>query len=72
MSDYAIILDEEVFINNPHKALLKLKDIPEEHIDIKLKHLAFAQRVLFSDHPQSLFIPAFIKETQMAEELRLV
>ena len=72
MSDYAIILDEQVFINNPQETLLKLNDISEEMIDVKLMHLAFAQRVLFSDHPQSLFIPAFLREAQMATEVRLV
>ena len=72
MTDYAVILDEQEVVNNPQDTLRQLEDIPEETIELKIKHLAFAQRVLFSDHPQSLFIPAFVKEAKMATEVRLV
>lgn len=72
MTDYAVILDEQEVVNNPAETLRQLEDIPEETLEVKIKHLAFAQRVLFSDHPQSLFIPAFVKEAKMATEVRLV
>ena len=60
--DYAVVLEEEDFLSNVTKTLLRLNDMSEEDIRMKLKHLAFSQRVIFTDHPQSLFVPVFLKE----------
>ncbi len=72
ISDYSIILKEQELVANPAKILLELNDISEEDIDVKIKHLAFAQRVIFTDHPQSLFVPALLKEATLATEVRLL
>ena len=69
MSDYAVILDEEELLRNATKALLTLREMTMQQVEIKLLHLAFAQRVLFTDHPESLFVPALLKEAIVAEEV---
>ncbi len=71
MTEYAIILKEDDILINAQQTLLQLQNISEEDLKTKIKHLAFAQRVIFTDHPQSLFVPAFLKEAQMATEVRL-
>ena len=70
MSDYGVIVSEKAFVNNPEKTLLKLNDMSEAEIEVKMKHLAFAQRVIFTDHPDSLFVSAFLKESMMASEVK--
>ena len=72
MTDYAIVLREQELVNNPGKTLLQLDRISEEDIEVKIKHLVFAQRVIFTDHPQSLFVPALLKEAKMATEVQLL
>ena len=67
MSDYSVIVKEQDLVNNPVQTLLKLNDLSEDEIETKIKHLAFAQRVLFSDHPQSLFVEAFLREAKEAK-----
>jgi hypothetical protein len=69
MSDYAVILDEEEMLRNPTETLLKLREMSYEEIEMKIMHLAFAQKVIFTDHPESLFVPALLKEAIMAEEV---
>jgi hypothetical protein len=69
MSDYAVILDEEEMLRNPTETLLKLRELSDEEIEMKIMHLAFAQKVIFTDHPESLFVPAILKEAIMAEEV---
>lgn len=62
MWDFCIFISEEDFMNNPQKALHSLKDLPDYVITSKLKALKLAQTVILLDHPQSLFVPAFIRE----------
>jgi hypothetical protein len=62
MTDYSIMLDETRFVENPERELLSLLDLSDETIEAKLKHLAFAQKVTLLDHPESLFVPAFLRE----------
>lgn len=69
MSDYAVILDEEELLRNATQTLLTLREMTIQEVEIKLLHLAFAQRVLFTDHPESLFVPALLKEAITAEEV---
>lgn len=71
MSDYAVILDEEELLRNATQTLLTLREMTMQQVEIKLLRLAFAQRVLFTDHPESLFVPALLKEAIMAEEVVL-
>jgi hypothetical protein len=68
MSDYAVMLDEKDLLNDPRMTLLKLDNMTEDEIRVKIEHLAFAQRVIFTDHPRSLFVPAFLKEAVLAPE----
>jgi len=69
MSDYSVMVDEEDLVNDPTTTLLKLNDMSEDEIRVKIRHLAFAQRVIFTDHPRSLFVPAFLKEAILAPEV---
>jgi hypothetical protein len=69
MSDYGVIVSEKALVNDPTSTLLKLNEMSEAERDAKIKHLAFAQRVIFTDHPSSLFVPAFLKEAQMASKV---
>ena len=69
MSDYAVIVDEEDLVNDPTMTLLKLNNMTEDEIRVKIMHLAFAQRVIFTDHPRSLFVSAFLKEATLAPEV---
>ena len=41
----------------------------DKEIEMKFMHLAFAQKVVFTDYPESLFVPAILKELIMAEEV---
>ena len=63
MSDYVIMIDEQEFVNNPWHVLHRVySELTEKQIRQKLQALEFAQRVVFPDHPDSLFVPAFLKE----------
>jgi hypothetical protein len=66
MHDYAIFIKEKRFLSDPLGELQRLQYLPEDVVRRKIKALAFAQRVLFHDHPESLFIPAFLKEAAKA------
>jgi hypothetical protein len=66
MEDYCVFIPEADFIRDPAKELLKLEDLGETMIRRKLEALAFAQKVVLLDHPESLFVPAFLKESMYA------
>lgn len=66
MEDYCIMLDESSFLRDPLKELSKIQDLTEDQIKEKLQWLAFAQRIFFTDHPESLFVPTFVKEAHRA------
>ena len=61
-SDFSIYIDEASFLRNPVGELGKLQDLSLELIKGKLEQLAMAQTVLMPDHPQSLFVQAFVRE----------
>jgi hypothetical protein len=64
---YAIFIAEKSFLSDPLSELQRrLQDLPEEFVRQKITALEFAQRVLFHYHPDSLFIPAFLKEAAKA------
>ena len=69
MSEYAVVVSEQELVTDTEKTLLKLHDMSDAEIEAKVRHLAFAQRVIMTDHPQSLFVPAFIYEATMATEV---
>ena len=62
-TEMTIMVDEQAFITNPwgelHYVYAKLT---KEQVQQKMKAISFAQRVIFPDHPKSLFVPAFLNE----------
>ncbi len=62
MSDYAIMIDEDELVQDTHNLLMKLNELDKDYIDIKIRNLELAQRVWFHDHPESLFVKAFLVE----------
>jgi hypothetical protein len=72
MSEYAVLVSEQELVTDTEKTLLKLQDMSDAEVEAKMKHLAFAQRVIMVDHPQSLFVPALLYEATMASEVAFV
>lgn len=70
LTDFAVIIKEEELLKDARNAFLQLNKISREEIEIKIQHLAFAQRVVFTDHQESLFVPALLKEVEMATEVK--
>lgn len=68
IEQYSIMITEADFISNPQRSLLKLADINTTMIKEKIAYLSLAQRVLLPDHPESLFVPAFLKEAMVSME----
>ena len=63
LNDYAVVLDEERLLNDPAGTLLELQSISEAAvIRQKLPGLRFAQRIMLTDHPEGLFVQAFLHE----------
>ena len=63
MEDYSVMIDEEDFLADPGRELAKLKDLSTQEIAKKIDNLAFAQKLVLPDHPDSLLVPAFLRET---------
>lgn len=62
-TDYTIMIDEQAFLKNSWRELHRVySDLTEEKIKQKLEAVAYAQRVMFTDHRESLFVQAFLKE----------
>ena len=68
LQDYTFSLDEEEVLHDPAREISKLLDIPGDVIQAKLRNLTIAQSVLLPDHPESLFVEAFLVETTMVDE----
>lgn len=68
MEDYAIFIEEAKFHEDPTGELLKLQNVPEDLIRSKLKGMEVAQKLAVPSHPESLFVPALLKEIVLAEE----
>jgi hypothetical protein len=66
MEEYCIFIPEDDYIRDPATELLKLMYLSEEEIRRKIEALAFAQKVVLMDHPESLFVEAFLKESLYA------
>jgi Exostosin family len=66
MEEYCIIIAEQDFIRDPAGVLNDLRNLSEDYIRQTLQALAFAQKVILIDHPESLFAHAFIKESLMS------
>ena len=62
-TDYTIMIDEQAFLQNSWRELHRVySELTEAGIREKLKAVAYAQRVMFTDHRESLFVQAFLKE----------
>ena len=69
MRSFSIVIPERDFVQDPAEALLSaLGRLSPETIRQKLAALRFAQQVALFDHPQSLFVPAFLKEAMTATQ----
>lgn len=66
MSDFCIFIPEQNFLTNTSGALRKLMHVPESFVQQKLHALQLAQRVAIPDHPESLFVQAFLKEAYLS------
>ena len=66
MEEFCIIIAEQEFIRDPAGVLNDLRNLSEDYIRQTLQALAFAQKVILIDHPESLFAHAFIKESLMS------
>ena len=64
MRDFSFFLEEKEFLKNPQEQLASLQDIPELEIRTKLIALRYAQQVTCPDHPDSLFLPALLREAR--------
>ena len=61
ISDYTMI-SETAFLQDLWKELHQATQLTEKSIRQKLDALSFAQRVILTDHSESLFIPALLKQ----------
>ena len=56
------MMDEQAFLQNSWRELHRVySELKEAGIREKLKAVAYAQRVMFTDHRESLFVQAFLK-----------
>ena len=68
MEEYSIMIPEAEFLANPAQSLLSLRNIPLEILEKKIQGVQYVQRILFPDHPQTLFVPAYLKQVMYANE----
>jgi hypothetical protein len=62
LEDFCIFIKEEEFQKDIAGQLSSLATLDKSYLRNKTKHLAWAQRVIFPDYVDSLFVPAFLKE----------
>jgi hypothetical protein len=62
MDDFAFFIPEQSFLRDPKGELLKFATLSRQTIHEKIQGVRLAQRIIFPDHPQSLIVPALIKE----------
>lgn len=62
MDDFAFFIPEQSFLRDPKGELLKFASLSNQAIYEKIQGVRLAQRILLPDHPQSLMVPALIKE----------
>ena len=67
MKDFTISIDESKFLVDPASQLLSLQNLEDDFVKEKLKNLTIAQALLFPDHPESLFVEAFLNEAKSAK-----
>jgi hypothetical protein len=70
LEDFAVVVSERDFLDSPAQTLNRATttDLSEQELRSKLEGLALVQRMLVLDHPASLFVPAFAKETLASQQ----
>jgi hypothetical protein len=68
MEDYCIFIAENEFMIDPAESLNDLGKLSESEVRGKMDALAFAQKVVLMDHPETLFAQAFMREAVAAFE----
>lgn len=64
MDDYAVMVDEFAYLANPTKALTEaIYNLTLHDIQSKLNGVNLMQRLIIPNHPKSLFVQAFGRET---------
>ena len=51
-------------MKNPQETLSGLQNLSDTVIKSTLEGMAFAQKLLFPDHPDSVFVEAFMKDAE--------
>ena len=72
VTDFSVLIPEAEFMADPATALRRLRDLDESVVREKLLWLAFAQRLFFAEHPQSLFVPALVSQAWHASKVDLL
>jgi len=67
LKDFCIFIKEADFLLDPLTELQKLLAIEKKNIINLLQMLEMVQRIMLPDHLNSLFVPAFLKELQLAQ-----
>lgn len=62
LEDFCIFIKEDKWQKNMTKQMHWLMSLDEGFLRNKTKYLAWAQRVIYPDQDDSLFVPAFLKE----------
>jgi hypothetical protein len=68
LHDFCIFISERDFLRDPVGSMNVLRNLTNAEIQEKIDAMAFAQKVALHDHPESLFVPAFVKEAVNAME----
>lgn len=66
--DYTIVIDEQEFLKDPAGSLNSAINLTNIQLQDKVQALALAQQMILIDHPQSLFVQAFIRETIASQQ----
>lgn len=64
ITDYAILVHEEEFLRDPAGTLNRATEMSDAELDRLLQGLHVIQRFVVPDHPESLFVEAFLAEAR--------
>jgi Exostosin family len=68
MNNYAIMVDEEQFLQNPGAALLRVTNLTNDDLQAKIDGLNLVRRLILPNMPDSLFVEAFARETVASQK----
>lgn len=64
IANFSVSIPEADFIKNPQETLSAIQNLNDTVIKSTLEGMAFAQKLLFPDHPDSVFVEAFMKDAE--------